>query len=345
MMKMRVQWAFRMFTGTVCACAFLILTEAASAQNLFVADYGSSNIYELTPNGAQSTFASGLSNPVGLAFDGAGNLYASEFFAHNIVKFTPSGAESIYASGIDGPTGLAFDPSGDLFVGQGIGSITEISTNGTKSIFASGGGEIFGLAFDKADNLYAADTLRGAVYEFTPNGTMTTYASGLGSPGPTAVAFDSTGNLYVAIASSKSIIEFPAGGTQTNFVSLFNPWGIAFDNFGNMFVAQGALTNGLGGSITEINVDGGTNLFASGFTNLIGLAFQPMPKLDVASIEGTFHLTVSTPSPSPLSPTIVQTSTDLINWSNVYTNVSPFVYTDSVNSGTPYRFYRTVMWP
>ena len=31
-----------------------------SAGDLFVADFGSGNIYEFTPGGAQSTFASGL---------------------------------------------------------------------------------------------------------------------------------------------------------------------------------------------------------------------------------------------------------------------------------------------
>jgi hypothetical protein len=39
-----------------------------SAGDLFEADYGSGNIYEYTPGGAQTTFASGLSNPAGLAF-------------------------------------------------------------------------------------------------------------------------------------------------------------------------------------------------------------------------------------------------------------------------------------
>ena len=39
-----------------------------SAGDLFEADNGSGNIYEFTPGGAQSTFASGLSNPFGLAF-------------------------------------------------------------------------------------------------------------------------------------------------------------------------------------------------------------------------------------------------------------------------------------
>jgi hypothetical protein len=41
-----------------------------SAGVLFEADGNAENIYEFTPGGAQSTFASGLNNPCGLAFQG-----------------------------------------------------------------------------------------------------------------------------------------------------------------------------------------------------------------------------------------------------------------------------------
>jgi uncharacterized repeat protein (TIGR01451 family) len=38
------------------------------------------------------------------------------------------------------------------------------------------------------------------------------------------------------------------------------------------------------------------------------------------------------------SPTIIQASTNLVNWVNIYTNTPPFIYTDSYS--LPYRFYR-----
>jgi hypothetical protein len=41
-----------------------------STGDLFVADLGSANVYEFTPSGAKSTFASGLHEPAGLAFQG-----------------------------------------------------------------------------------------------------------------------------------------------------------------------------------------------------------------------------------------------------------------------------------
>lgn len=68
----------------------ILLTALVQGQNLFVADGGRGNIYEFTPSGARSTFASGLSRPFSMAFDGAGNLFVGDYSANNIYKYTPS---------------------------------------------------------------------------------------------------------------------------------------------------------------------------------------------------------------------------------------------------------------
>jgi hypothetical protein len=41
-----------------------------SAGNLFVTEWDSGSIYEFTPDGTQSTFATGVTDPEGLAFQG-----------------------------------------------------------------------------------------------------------------------------------------------------------------------------------------------------------------------------------------------------------------------------------
>ena len=46
----------------------MLVASSAQAQNLFEVDYGSGNIYEFTPGGVRSTFASGLNQAVALAF-------------------------------------------------------------------------------------------------------------------------------------------------------------------------------------------------------------------------------------------------------------------------------------
>ena len=54
------------------------LATAAHAQNLYVTVLGPGTILEYTPSGVQSTYATGLSSPRGLAFDSIGNLFAAE---------------------------------------------------------------------------------------------------------------------------------------------------------------------------------------------------------------------------------------------------------------------------
>ena len=65
--------------------AIFALAITAHAQNLYVSANGpisdtavfSGSILEFTPTGTQSTFASGLVIPRGLAFDSIGNLFAA----------------------------------------------------------------------------------------------------------------------------------------------------------------------------------------------------------------------------------------------------------------------------
>ena len=47
----------------------------AFSQNIFVADYSANTIGEIAPGGGESTFASGLNNPFGIAFDNAGEPF------------------------------------------------------------------------------------------------------------------------------------------------------------------------------------------------------------------------------------------------------------------------------
>src|ERR1035441_1588520 len=87
----------------------------ATAQSLFVSDASRGNIYELTPAGTRSIFASSLA-PVGVAFDRTGNLYEADYGSGHIYEYTPGGTRSIFASGLNFPVGLAFDGAGNLFV-------------------------------------------------------------------------------------------------------------------------------------------------------------------------------------------------------------------------------------
>jgi hypothetical protein len=87
--------------------------------NLFVSAgpfaQGEDLILEYAPDGTESTFATGLYAPRGLAFDGAGNLFVAEIIPDgpgDILKFTPEGNRTVFAvvpgGGNSGPEFLAF---------------------------------------------------------------------------------------------------------------------------------------------------------------------------------------------------------------------------------------------
>jgi len=140
--KSTIRAACHSFGGAVCAGAVMLITSSAQAQNLFVSDTDG-NINEYTPGGVQSTFATGLETPLGLACNSAGDLFAVDS-SGNINEFTPDGVESTFATGL--------------------------------------GNNTIALAFNGASDLFAADYTGGNIYEFTPGGVQSTFASG-GNPG------------------------------------------------------------------------------------------------------------------------------------------------------------------
>ena len=240
------------------------------------------NIYE-TNNGmilrfgvagtTPTTFASGLSNPKGLVFDGKGHLYVADAGRNAILFYNTFDASvGTFATGLSSPIGLALDSSGNLFeADSGSGNILKFAAaDGTKTTFASGAGAIAGLAFDASGNLYAADFSNGAILKFTPAGTKSTFASGLSFPAGLAV--DSSGNVFEADSGSNTIFKFTPAGVKSSFVTgLSVPYGLAFDNAGNLVEADHG-----SGSTFSFTPDGTkTTIFTSGFNVPQFVAVEP----------------------------------------------------------------------
>jgi glucose/arabinose dehydrogenase len=150
-----------------------------------------SKIYEFAPDGTRTLFGS-VPNVDGfdLVLDSAGNLYASDADDQTIYKFAPDRTRTVFVgpgafTENAGPVGLAFDSAGNLFV----------STEG--------------------------DPGNDTILEFTPDGTESTFATGLSNP--RGLAFDRLGNLFVAESNAEpdgDILKFaPEGGTSTVFAS------------------------------------------------------------------------------------------------------------------------------
>ena len=284
--------------------AIFALAITAHAQNLYVsASGGSHGIFEYTPDGTQSTYATGLDSPRGLAFDSVGNLFA----AHNpepdnivigrVLKFNLRNHVSTFGSAAKFEfEGLALDAAGNAYaMGTDINSLTAAGTifkftpSGERIVFGSVPGTPdatqanWGLAFDSAGNLYAADGNAQTIYEFAPNGARTVFVGpSVFAPGesPVGLAFDSSGNLFVSIETfgdpgTDSIVYFSPTGVKSTFATgLTFPRGLAFDSAGYLFVAEAnAIPDG---DILKFPPGGGSpTVFASGFGRPEFLTFGP----------------------------------------------------------------------
>src|SRR5947209_15176652 len=97
---------------------FLCAGRSEAGFELFVADRGNNTIVRIDATGGTATFATGLHDPRGLAFDASGNLYVANLATNTIRRFSPSGLDlgDFASTGLNGPGGLAFDTAGNLYV-------------------------------------------------------------------------------------------------------------------------------------------------------------------------------------------------------------------------------------
>ena len=222
--------------------------------------------------GTPGTFASGLSNPKGIVFDGNGFLYVADAGTNSILKFNVIDASSsTFAVGLSSPIGLAMDKSGNLFEADAVsGSILKFAPDGTKTTFATGLKSPAGLAFDSSGNLYATEFNAGNIVKFTPAGAKVIFASGLSLPA--GLAIDGAGNVFESDSGSNTIFKFAPDGTKTSFATgLSRPYGLSFESTGNLLEAD----NGSGSTSRFTPTGNKTVIFSSGFNAPQFLAAEP----------------------------------------------------------------------
>jgi sugar lactone lactonase YvrE len=334
-----------------CVGAVILISSTSQAQNLYVANANNNTIIKITPAGAQSTFASGLDGPYGMAFDRAGDLFVADHGSGNIYEFTNGVAanQGIFASGFTSPTepvALAFDSAGDLFMSSDqSGNIYEF-TNGVaanRGIFAtlSGTAGIQGLAFDSAGDLFASQPGNNTITKITPGGTQSIFlASNLSFP--VGLAFDSAGDLFEANGGSGNIYEFTNGvaTNQSTFATLTsNAQGLAFDNAGDLFV-----TDQGGGKIYEFTNGLAANrgIFASGLDSPDSLAFAPTPafSVNIKMFAGIILNNGQIGSNYLIQATANLSSSNWTTLTNVTLPSQPYIYIDYSSYTNSQQFYR-----
>jgi len=160
-----------------------------------------------------ANFITGLTTPIGIAFDSQYNLYicnkvtgASGFISkHVITNGSLISSNLTFITSLSGPQSIAIDSNNYLYIGQ----INNSTANA------------------------------GFISKYTTSGTLvtTSFISSLSTP--QQIALDSYNNIYVAQNASNYISKYSYSGTaiSTTFISVTGPNGLIIDNYNNIYVS------------------------------------------------------------------------------------------------------------
>jgi streptogramin lyase len=242
------------------------MTDAAG--NLY--QVNGTTLQELAPpyTGSPTTVATGFTNPLAGAIDGAGNLYVADSGLGTfgeVVKLAPGCASIACATVLYAPTlhpsvvGVAVDGLGDVFIADNPTGILELPANGGSliTLYSPGGNSApHGVAVDGAGNVFVADPGLPKVVEIPPGcttaGCQITVGSGWGEP--ESVAVDAAGDVIVADftltvdgeGDAGGVLEVPAGCTTSACQILLltlgapDPYAVTASPLGQLFVASDA---------------------------------------------------------------------------------------------------------
>ena len=188
------------------------------------------------------------------------------------------------------PTSIAFDRQGQMYVSsRNDGAVYRVAPNGTMTTYAEGMGVATGIAFDREQSLYVGDR-NGTIFKVARDQQMFVFATLEPSVSAYHLAFSPQGDLFVT------------GPTTSSFdtVHKIDPHGTVTTFFKGLGRPQGLafdvagnmyLAASLGGKrgIVKITPDAKANLEVAG-QDLVGLAFAPGRSAILATTNAVHHL-------------------------------------------------------
>jgi sugar lactone lactonase YvrE len=310
----------------------IALVYEVSGGNLSVIAGGGSNAPSTT---GQSPTSVQLQNPAGLALDSAGDLFVADSGTGEVYEIqAATGKLSVIAGGgssaptttpspatglnIGSPGGIGFTSDGSLVIANsGAISTGPISSSGEVDLWSPSTGDLSVIA-------------GGGSSQVT---TTPVSPTSVNLSAPTGIAIDSAGDIYIADtyqgvvdelnASSGLISVIAGGGTNTpspspqgaTSVSLSFPGGLALSPTGTLYVANFGQT----GPSTVVQVSSGNLSVITGdgtgkpsttpqpasslaVTHLAGVALDPAGSLFVADPSGGKLYEIGAPAVPSLSP-------------------------------------------
>jgi sugar lactone lactonase YvrE len=183
-------------------------------------------------NGGSTISASGLSAPVGLAFDAQGNLYVADFGNVRVLRFpAPLGPSNpnAAATGVWGQPHFATRGSGQAASATSIGAPLGIAVDNSGNLYVAIPSDNRMLVFPTSTPIGATATSvygQSSFTSTTANAGVAPLSSGNSLSGPADVKIDPSGNVLVADAGNNRVLQFPSSSKtatrvwgQTDFTS------------------------------------------------------------------------------------------------------------------------------
>ncbi|HEY3663744.1 MAG TPA: hypothetical protein VGL24_11370 [Chthoniobacterales bacterium] len=161
---------------------------ALNGFDVIVSENGGNQLTRIAPGGTTSVYPLAVTAPLGVTSASANqatSIYAAA--ANGTFKVGTDGTVTTIYSGADGRN-VAVDADGNVFLSLGSGDVRKFPFGGgNPTTFASGLNDPYGMAFrpkkfsgdtDGVGNLFAADPTGGFIFQITPDGVKTTFASG-----------------------------------------------------------------------------------------------------------------------------------------------------------------------
>jgi len=315
--------------------ALYAIAQSAIYTNCFHDITTGNNTWSLSPNLFYATngydLCTGLGTPAGANLI---NALAGNNFITPITAPAPPYGSTLAALNGGNPNG-----AWSLFVLDDQSPDSGVISNGWSFTLTTG--SPVGFAADKALSMTASAT------DVLVNSNVT-YTIGLTNYGPSSssnvIMLDTlpSGVTVVAITNTLvgSSVEVNASQVSWNLGTLATGAGAQL-TLTMSSSSVGIITNSaiVQADTTDANID---NNSASVAVNIV--SSLPPPQVSAISVGGgAFHLTISNPNASTV---IIQASTNLVNWVNVYTSTLPSItFTDSTQTNYHDRFYRAKIGP
>ncbi|MEM9304064.1 MAG: hypothetical protein AAGE01_18260 [Pseudomonadota bacterium] len=170
-------------------------------------------------DGTVTTVASGFSLLAGLTIAADGRIFAADYNTSRIYAITPDGDVEVFSESgeLNGPAGIGFDTQGRLYAGNfNDGKIVRMGADGAQSLFAQPDGQV-GYVFLRNDTIFATFFASNRVARLDLDGTVTEIA-GTGALGsedgdPALATFRGVNGITASADGSFLLVsEFQPGG-------------------------------------------------------------------------------------------------------------------------------------